>query len=119
MKKIYIYAIPTGTFSYGVIRDAEPTGDVVGYAICEDGRYLDSHVSSGVTWSKHDMGLTSDWKHEIYAEACPEGYELEWIDYENLDSHEGLQDAYALNLMINSRGMEEIENINFSEKCNI
>lgn len=89
MKKIYIFAVPTGTSSYGIIRDAEPTGDVVGYALCEDGHCLARHFSSGVDWSKHDMGITSDWKHNIYKEHCPEGYDLEWIDYEDLDSHEG------------------------------
>ena len=66
MNKIYVFARPMGNSSYGVIRDAETTGDVIGYALAEDGECITSHLSSGVNWSKHDMGLTSDWKHDLY-----------------------------------------------------
>lgn len=27
----------------------------------------------------HDMGMTSDWKHEIYDKCCPEGWEIEYM----------------------------------------
>lgn len=97
MNKIYLFAVPTGRNSYGVIRDAEITGDTIGYALAEDGECLASHWSSGVNWSKHDMGLTSDWKHDIYAKKYPDGYDLVWIDYGDLDNHEDCQKAYQLN----------------------
>jgi hypothetical protein len=97
MNKIYLFAVPTGRSSYGVIRDAEITGDVIGYALCEDGACIASHYSSGAYWARHDMGLTSDWKHEAYKKKYPDGYELEWIDYADLDGHSGYQAAYALN----------------------
>jgi hypothetical protein len=54
--------------------------DVMGYALAEDGHGLCSHFSSHEAWSKHDLGLNSDWKHEIYEKKYPEGYELIWID---------------------------------------
>ena len=71
------------------------SGDVIGYALAEDGQGLASHLSSNMSFSQHDMGLTSDWKHEHYAKCYPEGYELEWVD--NPENHEGWQKALALN----------------------
>jgi hypothetical protein len=86
MKKIYVFC-----------QHAEGWGkeDVVGYAIAEDGTGIASHLSSNIAWSKHDMGITSDWKHDNYKEHYPDGYELEWVD--NPDTHEGLKSAMELN----------------------
>ena len=67
--------------------------DLFGYALCEDGVFLASHLSSSVEWLKHDLGLTSNLKHNAYAEHCPGGYKLEWVD--NPSAHEGWQTAYA------------------------
>lgn len=60
-------------------------GDVVGQAVREDGVVLAGHLSSSIDWAKHDLGLTSNWKHEIYQKQCPEGYELIWIDNPHTD----------------------------------
>ena len=70
-------------------------GDVIGYAIAEDGKGLASHLSSNETWARHDMGLTSDWKHDIYQEEYPKGYALIWIDNPATDTR--WQDALAKN----------------------
>ena len=64
-------------------------------AMCEDGRCLAGHCSSTLDWAKHDIGLTSDWKHADYKEHCPDGYELEWID--DPRNHAGLDVACAKN----------------------
>lgn len=64
-------------------------------AIAEDGHCLAQHVSSHEAWAKHDIGLTSEWKHDEYGEHYPDGYELEWVD--NPRTHEGLEAAYRLN----------------------
>ena len=64
---------------------SNPLGYVMGYAADENGHYLASHLSSGKTWSKHDMGLTSDWKHDHYAKRYPDGFELVWIDNPEVD----------------------------------
>jgi len=69
----------------------------VGHSLAEDGTGIAGHLSSSIDFAKHDMGLTSDWKHELYDAHYPDGYELEWIDMENLDSHEGWQKALELN----------------------
>ena len=70
-------------------------GDVLGYALAKDGTCLASHLSSNVDFSKHDMGLTSNWKHDHYAKAYPEGYELVWID--NPENDPRWQKAHELN----------------------
>lgn len=70
-------------------------GDVVGYAMTEDGRVLASHLSSGTEWAKHDMGITGTWKHDTYAKHCPDGYELEWVD--DPSTNEAFAAALALN----------------------
>lgn len=82
--KIYLACFPMGWKT-----------DVVGHALAEDGAGLASHLSSNVEYSKHDLGLTSDWKHDVYQKHFPDGYELEWVD--NPDTHAGWQAALALN----------------------
>jgi hypothetical protein len=67
----------------------------VGVALAEDGDYLAGHISSSKNWSKHDMGITSEWKHDAYAKKYPEGYELEWVDCPK--DHAGLLAACELN----------------------
>ena len=83
--KIYLIAEPGG------FRD----GDVLGFALAEDGHCIQQHLSSSVEWSKHDMGLTSNWHHDNYANHYPQGYELEWVD--DPDKHDGFQKALELN----------------------
>jgi hypothetical protein len=65
-------------------------------AMAEDGYVLASHVCSHPSYGPHDMGITSNWKHEAYQAHCPNGYDLEWVDGSPLD-HEGLNAAFAKN----------------------
>ena len=92
--KIYLTAIPLHSGS-GRVRGSRPGGDVMGSALAEDGCGLAGHLSSSVEYAKHDMGLTSDWKHDVYREHCPDGFELEWVD--DVETHEGWRAALALN----------------------
>ena len=85
--KIYLYCVD---YCWG-----RGHNDVIGYALTEDGVGLASHLSSNREWAQHDMGLTSDWKHDHYAEHCPDGYELEWVD--DVENHPGLQAAIRIN----------------------
>jgi hypothetical protein len=89
MNKIFLWCIPCPTWG----EDA-----VLGYALAEDGTGLSSHLSSNIDFSKHDMGLTSDWKHDVYKEHYPDGYELEWIEEKDLDNHADFCRAYQINL---------------------
>ena len=78
------------------------SGDVGSYALADDGEFLAGHVSSNVSWAKHDMGLHGDWKHDKYAAHYPGGYELEWVD--NPDEHGGLNAAYQKYLAKHATG---------------
>lgn len=65
-------------------------------ALSEDGTALASHCCSHEGYMKHDLGLTSDWKHEHYnAHHGVGGWVLEWV--EDIGSHEGLRGALRLN----------------------
>ena len=99
MAKIYLYCLAMNSGS-GIVHGSTVGGDVVGFALAEDGNLLATHCSSSPDFSKHDMGLTSDWKHDDYNEHYPDGYEVEWIDEPNLDNHAGFQDAFAKNQAI-------------------
>ena len=47
------------------------------------------HCSSGIHWTQHDMGITSNWQHDIYGSLFPDGYELVWIGgFENCEEAE-------------------------------
>lgn len=61
-------------------------------ALSEDGYFLTSHISSSEMWAKHDIGITSDWKHDVYKKHYPDGYELVWI--ENPRESKELDSAY-------------------------
>lgn len=94
MTKIYVIGYYTGHSSYGIIRDAGRDGDVYGIAFTiGDGYYniVASHLSSGKVWWEHDMGITSDWKHEDYDKAS-NGEEWELID---LGVKQNQSDAYG------------------------
>lgn len=50
-------------------------------AIADDGHILAQHICSDEYFMRHDLGLTSDWKHENYDAHFGVGnWELVWID---------------------------------------
>lgn len=68
-----------------------------GVAIAEDGKVLAQHLSSSESWCMHDMGMfpnNCDWKHDKYKAHCPDGYELEFIKYDDVVAHKELQEAF-------------------------
>ena len=54
--------------------------DVIGYGIDEEGETIASHYSSNESFARHDMGLTSEWKHDEYKRRYPEGFRVEWLN---------------------------------------
>jgi hypothetical protein len=82
---------------YCFINSQMEWGDVVVVALAEDGECVGSHISSNESWAMHDIGINSDWKHEEYRKHYPDGYELIWLEREELDTNEGLQRALKLN----------------------
>jgi hypothetical protein len=88
MHKIYCFA--NGSFGGG--------GDVCGVAIGDDGEVVAGHISSCEGWMRHDLGITSNWKHELYDAHFGVGnWELEHVKPECVATHAGLQAALALN----------------------
>lgn len=69
-------------------------GDYLPSAIAEDGTPLAGHCSSSIGFAKHDMGIGSDWKHELYKKHYPDGFEIEWVD--DVDAHPACLAAIAL-----------------------
>jgi hypothetical protein len=80
---------------YCFINSGKGTDWVTALALAEDGHCLASHDSSCDAWAHHDIGHTSDWKHEEYRKHYPDGYEVEWV--EDPRAHAGLAAAYAKN----------------------
>jgi hypothetical protein len=72
-------------------------GDVIGCALAEDGSGLASHLSSNEAWAQHDMGLTSNWKHEFYQAHYPDGFEVVWVPMSELETHVEFNKAFDLN----------------------
>jgi len=105
--KIYLYCIHIGTGS-GCVGGSTPGGDVIGFALAEDGTCLTSHYSSNESFSKHDIGLTSNWKHEIYEEHYPDGFELEWIEESKYSEHTGFLKAFENN-KVRTKPKEELK----------
>lgn len=93
MNKIFLWCVPTHSGGR-MVNGSTVSGNVIGYALAEDGTGLCSHLSSNEDFSKHDMGLTSNWKHDIYQEHYPDGYELEWVTNFH---HPGFEQAFKLN----------------------
>ena len=77
MNEIYIFGVYTHTKSY--LNNAEECGDTLGYAYDECLNEIAQHYSSGINWTKHDMGITSDWKHDTYKKTYLTGYFLVWL----------------------------------------
>jgi hypothetical protein len=86
--RIFLWAFPALTWD----------GDFIGFAMDENGQVLAQHISSSMSFSQHDLGLTSEWKHDRYKEAHPGGYELVWVD--DPDSSAEFQAAFAKNLAL-------------------
>lgn len=79
--------------------NSETSGFLHVVALAEDGNCLSGHASSNVSFAKHDIGLTSDWKHENYDRHYPDGWDLEWVDdpLEEIKTNEKLKLAFKRN----------------------
>ena len=72
-------------------------------ALADDGHLLAQHICSDVYFMRHDLGITSNWKHDDYnAHFGPGKWRLEWVD--DVLTHDGLQAAYALNQKLPREG---------------
>lgn len=72
-------------------------------ALCEDGHCLAQHISSSVRFAMHDIGINSEIKHENYKGHCPNGYELVWVNADEVIGHTEIDAAYAKKAAISSQ----------------
>lgn len=63
-------------------------------ALSEDGEFLAGHLCSSERWGWHDMGFSSEWKHEHYAARYPDGFVLVWVPGDPR-KHAGVMSAHA------------------------
>lgn len=73
-------------------------------ALAEDGTCLASHMSSSEGWARHDIGVTSGWKHEHYSEHYPDGFEMVWVS--DFHQHQRDDQGFALALVRNEASAE-------------
>lgn len=72
-------------------------GDGEALAMAEDGTVLGWHLCSSEAWVSHDLGVTTRFHHDEYKAHYPNGFEMEFIEAADIDSHAGLQAASVLN----------------------
>lgn len=81
---------------YAFINGGSP-GWYSAVAVAEDGEVLAGHVCSHSSFGPHDMGATSEWKHESYREKYPEGFEVVWFDANDPANAELIEKIKKLN----------------------
>lgn len=52
--------------------------DLLATAQTAEGVVIAQHICSSEYWVRHDMGFTSNWKHDAYSATYPQGWELVW-----------------------------------------
>ena len=81
-------------------------------ALAEDGQVLASHFCSNDGWARRDLAVI-DTNHnlnrrKVYAEYYPNGYQIEFIKFEQQQTHEGLRAAVQKNSEIQKMLAEKI-----------
>lgn len=71
-------------------------------ALSDEGLFLAGHVCSDHGFIPHDMGVTGEWKHDIYRAAYPDGFEVVHVEKSDVKTHEGLAAAYAAHLAMSA-----------------
>lgn len=75
-------------------------GDGICYAMAQDGTVLGEHFCSNEGYAPHDLGVIQgarEDRHEYYRKHYAEGYRMDFIRSDQVESHEGLRAAFALN----------------------
>lgn len=67
--------------------------------VAEDGTQLGSHTCTSEAYMPHDLGVLegarSD-RHEEFRKHYPGGYRMEFVGYDQFETHEGIKAAVAL-----------------------
>jgi hypothetical protein len=84
---------------YGFNNGGSP-GLLMAALIAADGTPLGSHCCSSEGYMPGDLGILEGYRsdrHEGFRQHYPDGYRMEFVGYENVRSHEGLQAAFKKN----------------------
>lgn len=71
-----------------------------GVLVAEDGHYLGGHACSDEAYMLHDLGILHgcrEDRHDTFKLHYPDGYIMEFVPFDSVKEHEGLQHALALN----------------------
>lgn len=75
-------------------------------AVADDGNVLASHTCSSEVFTPHDLGITSNWKHDKYNAHFGEGnWELIWVDDPKNDPR--IDAALTLNKALSESAKQE------------
>jgi|13_taG_2_1085334.scaffolds.fasta_scaffold04032_5 hypothetical protein len=75
--------------------------NLVGKLIAEDGKFLGQHICSSEGWMYGDLGITDpdSGRHKDFKEHYPEGYRMQFVSYNHVKHHVGLQDALVKHMV--------------------
>ena len=85
-------------FIYG-FNNGGSSGMLSAVLIAVDGITLGGHACSSEAYMPHDLGILEGSRldrHKTFREHYPDGYRMEFVSYEDVANHEGLQAAFAL-----------------------
>lgn len=92
-------------FIYG-FNNGGQVGFMHAQLLAQDGTPLGSHLCSSESFMYADLGIyegTRPDRHEHFKEHYPDGYRMDFISYEDVNNHEGLQAAFELNKLLKSK----------------
>lgn len=74
-------------------------GCMYGELVAEDGTLFPGHVCTSEVYMPHDLGILKGSRpdrHENFRTHYPDGYRMEFVSYEDVPDHTGLQAAFKL-----------------------
>lgn len=84
---------------YGLNNGGTP-GFYLAVLVAEDGKFLGSHLCSSEGYMRMDLGILSGTgldRHKGFQEHYPDGYRMDFVPYDQITTHPGLQVAIKLN----------------------
>lgn len=89
-------------FIYG-FNNGGPSDWLHAQLITEDGHPIGSHCCSNEYYMPHDLGIVEGSRpdrHEDFKKHFPDGYKMDFVGYDEIPEHEGLQTAFKLNRLL-------------------
>ncbi|MCO5190368.1 MAG: hypothetical protein M9918_19530 [Anaerolineae bacterium] len=93
---------------YGFPNQFVPPNNFVGILMASDGSACGSHVSSDEEWLRHDLGVNNPAspKHHLLMATFPDGYRMDYVPYDEVEGHQGLDAAYEEHLAKHNRASD-------------